>query len=113
MLDPSSDRIPYANDAACTLLGYDEAELVTTSISAIHPANRPLLEDFLSDVATHRRGWTILLTWKTKAGRFIPTETAALTFDHHHKPYVLVLITDVSHHRRRVAGGQAIRHLDP
>ena len=101
VLDPTTDRLRYANKAACSLLDYEPAELLATPFSAIHTAEHSKLERFLSDVSDEGYSWTISLTLKTKSGNFLPTETAALRLDHDHRLYVLVLVTDVSEHRHR------------
>ena len=104
VLDPTSDRLRYANEAACSLLDYEPAELLATPFSAVHTAEHSKLQRlqrFLADVSNEGYSWTISLTLKTKSGNFLPTETAALKLDHDHRLYVLVLVTDVSEHRHR------------
>jgi PAS domain S-box-containing protein len=101
VLDPPSDRLRYGNEAACSLLEYEPAELLVTPFSSIHTEEPSKLERFLSDVRNEGYSWTISLTLKTRAGSFLPTETTALSLDHDHRLYVLVLLTDVSEHRHQ------------
>jgi hypothetical protein len=69
-------------------------------VSALHPVTSSTLERFLDRVAEDGHAWTTRLTWKTRIGTFLATETAALRLDRHHRLYVLVLVKDMGHHRQ-------------
>jgi two-component system, chemotaxis family, sensor kinase Cph1 len=81
VLDPSEDRILAANDAGCAMLGYTREELLATPVSHIHPAELPLLQDFVQQVLADGRGSTIKLSCRTRSGRFLPAEMTLFAVD--------------------------------
>lgn len=97
--DPHEDRILDANAAACRLLGYPRDELLTTSISEIHPNELPRMQAFLDVALRDGANWTIEMACRTKAGTFLPTEIALLALDSGKRVYVISLVRDRSEHR--------------
>lgn len=106
IVDPDEDRIIDANPAGCHMLEYTRAELLTTPISAIHPAELPQLQAFFDIARADGTNWTISMTCRTRSGRFLPTETALFLLDTGRRVYVIGLVRDRSEHR---AGGGAER----
>jgi PAS domain S-box-containing protein len=75
--DPERDEILDANPRACQMLGYAPAELLSLSISIIHPEEMPQLRGFAQSVFDDGFGWTDELTCLTKSGIQLPTEISA------------------------------------
>ena len=54
VMDPVQDRILDVNAMACDMLGYGREELLSTSITAIHPNEMPELRAFVESPPLHR-----------------------------------------------------------
>ena len=100
VLDPTADRIRYANGGACRLLGYEPAELLKVPISSIYRAQASELDAFLSLVVEYGHGWTKSLSLRTSGGRSLPAEIFAVLVERGAQLLVLVLAGDRSQHRR-------------
>jgi PAS domain S-box-containing protein len=112
VFDPANDRFVDANDAACRLLGYTREELRATPISAVHPAE---MREFLATMTAARAAGTtrtLLLTCRTKSGRFLPIDMVANALHFDGADYVVGLVAQRSD-QRRAAADQAIRGLYP
>jgi PAS domain S-box-containing protein len=101
IMDPHRDQILAANRAGCAMLGYTHAEMLTTSVSKIHPAERGQLQDFVDGVLRIGHGSTIKFTCRTKSGTFLPTDIALTAVAAGGRTYVLGLVHDRSEHRQR------------
>ena len=99
LMDPVDDRIVEANRAGCALLGYTRAELLSSTVSDIHPAEMPQLRQFLEDELRDGRASTTVLTCRTKWGTFLPTEISLHVVSSGGRTYVLGLVQDRSEHR--------------
>ena len=100
LMDPVDDRIVEANRAGCELLGYTRDELLTLTVSDVHPAEMPQLRAFLDAALDERRASTVKFTCRTKSGTFLPTEISLHVIDSGERRYVLGLIQDRSEHRQ-------------
>jgi PAS domain S-box-containing protein len=100
LMDPVDDRIVEANAAGCALLGYTREELLTLTVSEIHPAEMPRLRAFLDDALRDGRASRVEFTCRTKAGTFLPTEISLHVVESRGRRYVLGLVQDRSEHRR-------------
>ena len=103
LMDPLDDRIIEANRAGCALLEYTHEELLTLTVTDIHPAEMPQLRAFLDDALDH--GWAsrVKFTCRTKSGVFLPTEISIHVVERGSRRYILGLVQDRSEHRQSTA----------
>jgi len=101
VIDRARDGIHYANRCACTMLGYDVAELLAMPISRLFGGEGAAVEAFLRAIETHGHGWTTSLTLRTNAGAFLPAEVLGFRVLGDEHRYVLVVASDRSRHRDR------------
>jgi two-component system, chemotaxis family, sensor kinase Cph1 len=106
LMDPVDDRIVEANRAGCELLGYSREELLTLTVSAIHPAEMSRLRAFLDDALRDGSASRVEFTCRTKAGTFMPTEISLHLVEADGRRYVLGLVHDRSEHRGTCGGSQ-------
>ena len=99
LMDPIDDRIVEANRAGCKLLGYTREELLTTTVSDIHPAEMPQLREFLETALRDGRASMVKFTCRTKSGQFLPTEIWIHVVEAEGRTYILGLVQDRSEHR--------------
>ena len=109
VIDPERDKILNANPKACSMLGYSLQDLLSTSISAIHPDDLPKLMAFGQSVVQHGQGWTDELTCLTKDGQLLPTEISASTIEIAGRLCIISLIRDVS---ERKQANEALRESE-
>jgi PAS domain-containing protein len=100
VLDPADDRIWYANGGACSLLGFEPAELSAIPISSIYAGQVSELDAFLARVIECGHGWTKNLSPRASSGASFPADSFALLLQRGGRPLVLVLARDRSQHRR-------------
>ena len=100
LMDPLDDRIVEANQAGCALLGYSRDELLTLTVTDVHPAEMPQLRAFLDDALAHGRASKVKFTCRTKSGTFLPTEISLHVVESGEGRYVLGLVQDRSEHRQ-------------
>ena len=101
VLDPQRDTIVDANPAACGMLEYTREELLSLPIRELHPAECRWFEHFLDTARADGTTWTIVMTCRTKSGRFLPTEFALFLLDTGVRSYLIGLLRDRSEHRAR------------
>ncbi|WP_018257459.1 ATP-binding protein [Halomicrobium katesii] len=78
VVDVDRERFLEVNPAACEMLGYDRAELLSLAPADIHPGDIDRLrEEFIAAVRSEGVGFTTDLTCLTKGGVEIPTEISA------------------------------------
>jgi chemotaxis family two-component system sensor kinase Cph1 len=104
LMDPVDDRIIEANRAGCALLGYTRAEMLSCTVSDIHPAEMPQLRRFLRSALADGRASTTVFTCRTKKGTFLPTEISLHVVESGGSRYVLGLVQDRSEHRQAEPG---------
>ncbi|MFQ5865758.1 MAG: sigma 54-interacting transcriptional regulator [bacterium] len=109
VIDPERDRILDANSQANRTLGYSRKELLSMSISAIHPNEMPKFLHFAQSVLEHGSGWTDELTCLTKSGSSLPAEISASLIDLDGKPYILALVRDITERKK---AEQALRESE-
>jgi PAS domain S-box-containing protein len=102
LVDPRDDRIIEANRAGCALLGYTREELLTLTVTDIHPAEMTQLQAFLEDALDNGRASRVKFTCRTKSGVFLPTEISLHVVVSGSRSYVLGLVQDRSEHRHSV-----------
>ena len=100
VIDPERDEIVDVNPRACSLLGYSRAELVSLSVSAIHPKEMPRLLAFSRSVFEHGHGWTDELTCLTKSGIRVPAEISASVAEVAGRRRLIALVRDISDRKR-------------
>jgi PAS domain S-box-containing protein len=103
LMDPIDDRIIEANPAGCALLGYTREELLSLTVTDIHPAEMPQLRAFLDAALAAGRASRVKFTCRTKSGAFLPTEISLYVVDGGGRRYILGLVQDRSEHRHRNA----------
>ena len=99
LMDPIDDRIVDANRAGCALLGYTHEELLTSTVSDIHPAEMPQLRHFLDRALRDGRASMVKFTCRTKTGTFLPTELWIHVVEGGGRRLILGLVQDRSEHR--------------
>jgi PAS domain S-box-containing protein len=67
VLSLDDNSIIEVNPAATKMLVFSREELLSMSISDIHPREMDLLEEFANRVLVKGAGWTNELTFKTKS----------------------------------------------
>jgi chemotaxis family two-component system sensor kinase Cph1 len=100
VVDPVADEILAANAAGCAMLGYTQEELLSTPVSAIHPAELPQLRQLVDTAVREGQATAIKLTCRTKQGVFLPTEMLLLALDSDGRRCLLGLVHDRSEHRQ-------------
>ncbi|MBS4047682.1 MAG: sigma 54-interacting transcriptional regulator [Alphaproteobacteria bacterium] len=105
VIDPASDRVLDANPAACRLFGYDRETLCATSVTALHPSQRPDLIVFSQAVLQKGRWWTRSLTPRHATGRELKVEYVGAAFGSDGK--LLLTATDLEELRRRNVDAEA------
>ncbi len=100
LMDPVDDRIVEANRAGCALLEYTREELLTLTVTDIHPAEMPQLRAFLDDALGDGRASRVKFTCRTRSGVFLPTEILLHVVDTGSRRYILGLVQDRSEHRQ-------------
>ena len=103
LMDPADDRIVEANRAGCALLGYTREELLTLTVSDIHPAEMPQLRAFVDQALGEGRASMVKFTCRTKSGAFLPTEISLHLVRGDDRLYILGLVQDRSEHRQSVS----------
>lgn len=105
VIDPAGDRVLDANPAACRLFGYDRETLCSTSVTALHPDQRPALIVFSQAVVEKGRWWTRSLTPRHATGRELKVEYVGAPFGGDGK--LLLTATDLDELRRRNVDAEA------
>jgi formate hydrogenlyase transcriptional activator len=105
VIDPASDRVLDANPAACRLFGYDRETLCGTSVTALHPDQRPPLIVFSQAVIEKGRWWTRALSPRHATGRELKVEYVGAAFGSDGK--LLLTATDLEELRRRNVDAEA------
>ena len=105
VIDPASDRVLDANPAACRLFGYDRDTLCGTSVTALHPDQRPALIVFSQAVLQKGRWWTRGLSPRHATGRELKVEYVGAAFGSEGR--LLLTATDLEELRRRNVDSEA------
>lgn len=105
VIDPASDRVLDANPAACRLFGYDRDTLCGTSVTDLHPDQRPALIVFSQAVLQKGRWWTRSLSPRHATGRELKVEYVGAPFGADGK--LLLTATDLEELRRRNVDSEA------
>jgi len=113
ILDPRADAILDANPAACALLGRPRAELLSLSVTALHPNQRPALVVFSQAVEVRRAWWTRDLTPHHADGHALELEyNGSLLCDDTGSPnLILVSVTNLIEARHRELHREAALHM--
>lgn len=97
---PEENKILDANPAACDKLGFSRDELLSLSISAIHPEEMEQFLSFCKLVRKEGSGWTNELTCKTKDNTFLPTEMSASYATINGKACMIAIVRDISERKK-------------
>ena len=100
LVDPLADEILDCNHKACRLLGYTRDELLSVSLSVVHPYEMKQLQAFVRDVYEHGKGWTNELTCMTKSRTVLEAELSASVVEIDGKRLMIALVRDVSDRER-------------
>lgn len=96
VIDPFEDIIHDCNPKACAMLGYSRDELLSLSVSAVHPQEMPALQAFARAVFDKGSGWTNELTCLTKNGSRLPSEISASVLHLGDKTALLAFVRDIT-----------------
>jgi formate hydrogenlyase transcriptional activator len=106
VIDPSRDEILDVNSKACNMLEYSREELLSTTITAVHPNEMPELLGFARSVFESGSGWTNELTCLTKTGKTLPAEISASVIDIGGRTCMIALVRDITDRKRTEAALQ-------
>ncbi len=92
-------QIRYANEAACTLLGYTREHLLTLAIFAIAPHRRP--DSWAEGLASLRQTGTRTLSsdWYTASGRSVQVQLTVQHLQHEGQDWALICRVDMPEQR--------------
>ncbi|KPJ88382.1 MAG: histidine kinase [Gammaproteobacteria bacterium SG8_11] len=94
LIDPVNNRIIGSNSAATILLGYDQEELLSRTVTSIFPFELPALITFSQSVLERGSGWTNEMSCRHKEGREIQVEVSASLYDSGEEKYIIVQLRD-------------------
>ena len=77
LIDPFNNQIIYANPAATRLLGYEQRELQSLTVTTLFSDDVPALVAFTQCVLSEEDGWTNELSCKMKNARLLEVEISA------------------------------------
>ena len=100
VIDLTRDEILDVNPRACSMLGYSREELLSMSMSAIHPKEMPQLLAFAKSVFEQGKGWTNELTCLTKTRITLPAEMSASVIDIAGRKCMIAMVRDISERKR-------------
>ena len=96
LVDTEGDRITWANDRACSLLGYSREQLQSMEPQAIHPHEYDRFRSFVEQVVETGEGWTSSLSCYTNDDEVIPAEISGTRVTVDGTPHLLASIRDIS-----------------
>ena len=103
-------RFVRANGAMCRFLGYGEKELLTLSVSDIHPPENVLhVLDLFTAMSQHRLKWARDVPCLRKDGVVVYADIAAACVDFQGKPCVLGFFHDVTEQKRAMEALRAAK----
>ena len=100
VIDPEHDKILDANPTACSMLGYSREELLSRSMSAIHPKEMPQFLAFSRSVLKKGHGWTQELTCLTRSGKTLQAEISASASEMAGKTSIIAMVRDITERKR-------------
>jgi PAS domain S-box-containing protein len=100
VMDPGRDSIVDANPRACAMLGYSREELLSLTISAIHPHEITKLQSFAESVFRDGSGWTNELSCLAKGGHQVPSEISASTVEVAGQTRIIAMVRDITERRQ-------------
>ncbi len=103
LIDPAQDAILDVNPRACQMLKYDREDLLSLSISDIHPNEISELRAFAELVFEQGHGQSRDLTCLTQTGERIPADISASKSDVAGKPCLLAIVRDITEQKRAQA----------
>jgi PAS domain S-box-containing protein len=95
LVEPVQDKILEVNPKACSLLGYEHAELLSLSMSAILAEELPGWQSFALSVLKEGEGWTDALSYPSKSGSKIPVEISASRVKLNEHTCILAIMRDI------------------
>ncbi len=103
LIDPERDEILDVNSKACQMLQYDRRELLSLSISDIHPNEMQALQAFARSVFAQGYGQSRDLSCLTHAGEQIPAEISASRIEIGGRACLLAIVRDITEQKRAQA----------
>ena len=100
LIDPERHEILDVNPKACDMLGFSVQELLSLSVSDIHPGEMPELLAFEQSVFKAGQGWTNELTCRTKTGVILPSEISASTVEIGGQTRMIALVRDTTERKQ-------------
>jgi PAS domain S-box-containing protein len=88
-------RISYVNQAACTMLGYDDDELLALQVYDLDPGQDPDMWPKIWQHVKDERRRTMATRHKAKVGEIIPVEVAANFFEFGGEEYSIAFVRDI------------------
>jgi PAS domain S-box-containing protein len=96
IVDLESDEILDANEEACTLLGYNRAELLSLDVSAVHPNEMDRLRGLAGTAKSDGKALASDLHCLRSDGQKIPIEASACPVEFEGVSGLAVIVRDVS-----------------
>lgn len=96
VLSLDDNSIIEVNPAVTKMLGFSREELLSMSISDIHPREMDLLEEFANRVLVKGAGWTNELTCKTKSKKLLFVEISASIIIMDNQKYLISIVRNIS-----------------
>ncbi len=103
LIDPARDQILDVNPKACQMLKYSREELLSLSISNIHPDEMNELQAFAKVVFEQGYGQSSGLTCLTQTGERIPADISASLLDIAGRYCLLAIVRDITAQKRTQA----------
>ena len=100
VVDPERDEILDVNTKAGNMLGYSQEELLSMSMSAVHPNEMPELMAFARSVFKKGQGWTDELTCRTSKGEFLFAEISASVIEIANRPCMISLVRNITDRKK-------------
>lgn len=114
LVDTGTEEILDANEQACELLGYSRGELLSLSLSDIHPGTTDWLREFAPTTGPAESASPSDLHCLRKDGRKIPVEASACPVEFGDSSGVAVIVRDIStverHNHFLTVFGRVLRH---
>lgn len=99
LIDPRTEQIIEANDAAHRLLGAEGTSLISHQMEEFHPNEMPELRDFVAKVMSGEEYKTDQLTCTTCDGRVLPAEFYASRVELGGSEYLMIVVRDLTESR--------------
>lgn len=111
IIDLTNNSVIDFNSKACDMLNFSAEQLRNLSFYALYSGTHNHIRNFLDD--TQRTGWNIKeLTFKSRLGNLIPTETSASIIEINDQPHLLTICRDIRERKQHEAKIDKITNFD-